>query len=347
MQVFLNLPMQFVQIGGTAAWLAAVYTAILSFIVFFIVSQLFKRFPNKDIYEIGKETAGKAGQIIIGIVLAGYSLFAISIILREFSEDLKTIVMPLSPLSLLATFFIISAVISVNLGLETLLRVSAVFVPIITVGYFIIIFGVSPYYDFTRIMPILGSGLTDILGQGFPRISLYTAILILYLLAPFLKTYDNFKKVGYWTLGLSNFFIITSVLAFTIVIPYPTSSETYLPIYALSRLIHVGRFFDRVESVFMPIWVLAAAIYLSIAFFVVCYSIMKGFDLPSMKPLIIPVAIIAFTLSFISQSIFETFKSEVIFRTWGMIPGFGLPILLLLIAIIRKKGSPQSKSPPA
>ncbi|MGE5328400.1 MAG: GerAB/ArcD/ProY family transporter [Deltaproteobacteria bacterium] len=123
MQIFLNLPVQFVNLAGTAAWLAAVYVGILSFVTFWIVSQLFKRFPGKDIYDIAKETSGRIGQIITGIVLASYALFATSIILREFAEDLKTIVMPTSPLSFLSIIFIIAMIISLHFGLETLTRV--------------------------------------------------------------------------------------------------------------------------------------------------------------------------------------------------------------------------------
>lgn len=348
MQIFLNLQIQFVDTGGTAAWLVAVYVAVLSFFAFWIVSKLFKRFPGKDVFDIGKEISGKAGQMAAGIVLVSYAFIANSIVLREFSEDLKTIIMPTSPLSFLSIIFIITIIIFVRFGLETLVRVSAIFVPIISVGYLVIIFGVYPYYDFSQITPILGNGLDKILGEGFLRLSLFTPLIFIYILPPFLKTYDNFKKVGYLSLTASNFSIISSVLVFTIVFPYPTSSEIYLPFYALSRLIHFGRFFDRLESIFMPIWVLAAAIYLSGAFFLICYSIMKTFDLPYMNPLIMPVAILLYTASFIPQSVFETILIENWLRTWGgLIPGFGLPIIFLIIAMIRKKGSPQSKSPSA
>jgi len=199
----------------------------------------------------------------------------------------------------------------------------------------------------TQITPILGNGLDKILGEGFFKLSLYTGLAFIYLLPPFLKTYDNFKKVGYSTLTASNFFVISSAFVFTIVIPYPTSSEIYLPFYALSRLLHFGRFLDRLESVFMPIWVLAAAIYLSAVFFVICYSLMKAFDLPYINPLIMPVAILVYCASFLPQSLSQTLEIESILRTWGFVPGFGLPILFLIIAIIRKKGSIETKSPSA
>ncbi|MGE5329404.1 MAG: GerAB/ArcD/ProY family transporter, partial [Deltaproteobacteria bacterium] len=191
------------------------------------------------------------------------------------------------------------------------------------------------------------NGYKDILIGGFSRVSIFSAILILYMLPPFLKTYDNFKKVGYLSLTASNFFIISSVFVFTIVFPYPVSSEIYIPIYALSRLLFFGRFLDRLESIFMPIWVLAGAIYLSAALLVACYSTMRAFDLPYMTPLIIPLSILVYTASFLPQSIFETLAIESSFRTWGMFPGFGLPIILLIIAVIRKKRAPESKSPSA
>jgi hypothetical protein len=65
----------------------------------------------------------------------------------------------------------------------------------------------------------------------------------------------------------------------------------------MGRLINYGRFFQRVEAMFMLIWAAAALLYLSTVFYFILHIIQKTFKLKYYKPLIIPFAILILNLS--------------------------------------------------
>ncbi len=338
-QIFLNLPRYVMEVGGTAGWILSIYITILVLLIFSVVLVLFKRFPGKDIVGIGDTVAGKIGRITVGLIFTLLSFSATALVLREFSENVKIIALPSSPLSYIMSFFIIGFVIAGFLGFENIIRINGFLIPVITAGFLAIILLVSPLIEFNNIFPIMGNGFMSVFGEGFLKISLFIGISMIYWFPPFLKTFERFRTVSYWSLALSGIFILLSVFVYSAVIEYPAAVESIMPIYTLSRLIEFGRFLERIEPLFLIIWSLSAFLYTSACLFCAIYGFKRAFNLPFTKPLVIPFSILAFNVAFLPEDIMSTIELDrLYFRTLGFLPVFGVPILLLLIAWFRKKG---------
>lgn len=332
-KIFLNFPRFMAETAGTAGWLLAIYLSVLAFIAFFIIVKLYKPFEGKDLLDIGEYIGGNAGRIIVGTIVLGFSLYIVSVILREFSEDMKIIGLTVSPLSFVMFFFLIGIIVSSYIGVEGIARYSVIAVPIISVGFLLILVGASAYVDFTNILPLFGNGTNAILGKGFFKISVFSELLFLFILIPFIKTHKNFKAVGYLSIGISSVFLTLGAFVYTAVFSYPTSTESFLPIYQLSRLINYGRFFQRVESFFVIIWATAAFVYLSISFFIILYVFKKTFKLKYHRPLILPFAILTYTISLMPQGLQQAISLETkYFRNISWVITFVITILLLLVA---------------
>lgn len=337
-QIFLSYPRQLTTIGGTAGWLISIYIFILALIGFWIISALFKKFPYKDIVDIGYEIGGKFGQVLVGLGFSLTGIFMISIVFREFAENLKNIAFTTSPLSYLMTLLLIVMSVGAFAGLETILRINGIAVPIIATVYLIIIAAVTPYAKPDNFLPILGNGTGAIFGEGFLKISIYVGLVVLFFLPPYLGYSENFKSVGYKALYFSGFFLSISVFLFISVIPYPVSIESSVPIYDLSKLIHLGRFFERIEPLFLIIWVFAVILYMSSGLYFSVHSFVKALNLPYYKPLIAAFSILVFNIAFLPPNVVATTELDKFYaRTLGFIPLFGVPILMLIIAWLRKK----------
>lgn len=336
-KIFLNFPRVAAETAGTASWILLVYDSIIVFVLFFIISKLYSRFEGKDLLDIGEHAAGNAGRIITGALILVFLIFITAVVLREFSEDMKIITFTVSPISFVTMLFLIGMVVGAYFGLEAIVRFHAIAVPFIAIGYLIIVVAVLPMSDITNLLPILGSGPSNIFGKGFFKISFFSEILLLFLIVPFIKTDKNFRKIGYTTLGISAFYLIISAPVYLAVVPYPTATESFLPIYQLARLINYGRFFQRVESLFVVIWAAAALLYLSSGFYFIVHVFKKTFRLEYHQPLIIPFAVIIFTLSLLPQNLLQAVEMETKqFRTYSWIVAFGFSIILLLAARIKK-----------
>jgi spore germination protein (amino acid permease) len=344
-KVFLNFPRTVAESAGTASWILVLYVSIITFGLFFIISKLYSRFEGKDLLDIGEHAAGKAGLIITGLTILVFLIYITSVILREFAEDMKIIIFTVSPISFVTLIFLAGMIAGAYFGIEAIVRFHAIIVPIIATGYLIIIIAVLPLGDYTNLLPILGNGALEIFGKGFMKISFFSELLLLFLIVPFIKTNKNFKNIGYAALGFSTFFLLLSAPVFISIIPYPTSLESFLPIYQLARLINYGRFFQRIESLFVLIWAAAAMLYLTTSFFFIVYVFKKTFKLEYYKPLIIPFAIIIFTLSLLPQNLTTVVKLETkYFRNISWIVTFGFTIVLLIIArAVKRKLKKENK----
>jgi len=337
-RMFLNFPRTVVEIAGPAGWIMTLYTIILVFIVFLLITRLYRPFEGKDLIDIGEMALGSFGRIIIGLILISYSVFSLAVFLREFAEDMKTISYVMSPISFILILLLLGTVAAAYFGLEAIVRTAALFVPVIIVGFIIIFAGVIPYFNINHLFPIFEDGWSNVAVNGISLMSVFSPIIWLFLITPYIKTNRNMKAVGYNALWITGLAFFISSLVYVLVYPYPVALENFLPLFHLARLINIGRFFQRIESMFVLIWAAGALLYLSSGFYLLIHILTKTFRLKYQKPLIIPLAILIFNLSLLPASLMQTIMLESRFAgQYFWIVGLGMPVLVLLITRLRKK----------
>jgi hypothetical protein len=235
-------------------------------------------------------------------------------------------------------FFIAGMVIGSFLGLESIVRYHAILVPIIATAYLLILIGSIKLMDTSNIYPILGTGPYDIFGKGFFRVSVFGELLLLFLIVPYTGSYKNAKRIGYTVIAFSSVFFIVGSLTYILSFPYPSNLEPFLPMYQMARLITYGRFFQRIESVFVFIWATAALMYLTVNFYFMVYVLSRIFDMKYLRPLILPCAILVFSAAFIPPNLISVLNVEShIFNKIIWIITFVYAGLILIFANLRER----------
>lgn len=337
-QLFISLPRYMAERAGTAGWILLIYATILSILFFTVISKIYKGFQGKDILDIGEYVGGSIGRCLVGLIIIVDYTFICSVVLREFSDGLKMITLEKSPVSFVMIFFLLGMISAAFYGLEPITRFSAIIVPLVAVAFIFIIMAVMPTFNKDNIFPIMGKGGYDLFINGVSGISIFSGISVLFILPPFLNSFDCFKKSGIYSILLSGFFLITGTLVYTLSIPYPISTEITMPIYTLARTIDLGRFFAKIESVFVLAWSTSAFIYLGIVLFFIVYVVKKTFKLKYHTPLIFPMAILIFTFASIPGNMMRVFELESqVFRTLAWVVTFAMPLILLISASVIKK----------
>ena len=202
-KIFLFFNRMTVEDAGNAGWIMTIYICLLALIMLVFLTKLLKRFEGRDILDIAEIAGGRPLKILSGLIITGVLLFLTVNVLREFSEEMKVVSLPSSPLSYIMLFFICGIIAGSFLGIESIVRYNAIIVPIIAFGYILILLGVTPKIDISNIYPILGYGADDIFLKGFLRVSVFGELLILFLLPPFLGNRKNLKEAGYSAIGIS------------------------------------------------------------------------------------------------------------------------------------------------
>lgn len=337
-QVLLGFPRVMIETGGPAGWMVVVYISVLATAGFAIIAKLYDRFEGQDIIEIGEIALGKFGRIFAGMVVFLYLFLLIPIVMREFSEYMKVIALPQTPISFVSLFFITCMILGAYKGLDALFRLNMLIAPFMIGGFLFIIISVLGYCNVSNLTPIMGTGMSNIFGSGFFRISTFSALIILFLLYPNIRNKEAFKFTGYVSLaGISVVYLI-GTLVYSMVFPYPVALENFIPLFSISRLIQYWRFFQRIESVFLLIWATSSFFIISSGFYFMVHTFRRTFRLQHYKPLIPCFAIIEFTISLLPRSLVETVELESkYFRRHLWILIFVMPIILLVIANLRAR----------
>ena len=336
-KLFLYFARMTVEDAGTAGWILTIYISILSLFFFIILTRFMRKFEGKDLIDIAGIAGGKPVRMITGLVVTITLFYLAATVLREFAEDMKVVSLPSSPISYIMIIFILGVLAGSFLGIEAIMRYHAIIIPIIAAGFLLIILGVVPKMDLTNVLPILGNGVYDIFGKGFFKVSVFSELLILFLLPPFLGSYKNLRTVGYAAIGFSSFFLITGSFAYILTFPYPSNLESVLPVYQLARLINLGRFFQRIESIFVFIWAMAAFIYLTAVFYFMVYVFAKTAGLKYMRPLILPFGILVFSAAFVPADLMTVVRMNTqFFSKTAWLVTFVFTGAILVIAYLRK-----------
>lgn len=103
---------------------------------------------------------------------------------------------------------------------------------------------------------------------------------------------------------------------------------------------------QRLESIFIFLWVSVAVIRISMMLWASAYSFGRGFKWPSYRPGVPAFGLLAFALSLVPQSQMEVVQlSSRYLVMWGNVIVFGLPLLIVLIGWMQqpRRGQPGGR----
>lgn len=344
-QIFLNMPRFVSEIAGTAGWILVIYVSMLAFLLFLILIRLYKNFWGMDLIDISQDVFGNVGRIITGMTFFMIWSFYLTLILRQFAENIKIIGLTNTPISFIQFFFLAGVIAAAYAGIEPISRVTSLTVPFIMAAAIIMLVASIPNCNSENIFPIFGNGLNTLFGKGSSFISIYFGITLILFFAPNLQSYKNTKKVGRNAVLLAAGFLLAFTAVYQMVYPYPTSTENFLPIYQMTRAVSLGRFLERIEAVFLPVWTLVAFLIMSVVSTVSLKILQKTLKLNSYKPLIPVYAVLLFCVSLLPANLMTVIDLELkIIRTFGIPAEAGLTLIILAGGIIKKKLKGKQKN---
>ncbi len=323
---------------GTAAWYGTIISCLIGLVFFMLIYLLMKRFPGNNIIQIFEAVLGKVAGKFVTLLFAAYILYYAASNLREFIEMIKAYNLPYTPPSILIFGFIAVASIVAFWGLEGIVRISTlIFIPVL-IGIAIILLLAIPYYDADYLKPYGGYGIMNTLITSFLRSSAYEEFFILTIIINSIHGIKSFKKIGIISILISGAVFSVSLLCYLMAFLYSEGSENLSGIFQLSRLIYFNRYIQRVESIFLFIWVIASLVAVSTSFYISIHLYSKTFKIPNHRPVIIPFAFLLFMVALIPSNISEVIEVNILFiRQYSLFFMYSVPLLVLLLAIIFKK----------
>jgi spore germination protein KB len=337
-KTFLQVPSAFVAVGEMAAWQLPLVATLVSLVAFLPLVALLRRFPGQGIGAIAEETAGWFG-VLLTLAMALYFSVLGSVVLRNVAETFIATLLPETPPSVFLLALTGCAAFSSYRGIETLGRTASLFLPVSVLVVVSIVLLSWNRFHWPWLFPFWGRGFDVTIADGTLAAGGLSEVVILAAIGYAFRSAPELDRAGRNAILLSGLMLFAITIALVLSFGRQEAAEQSFPAYMIARNIYLGRFFQRVESLFVVAWFFGAAIKLSVLFHGSLALLTDALRLPAYRPVIPALAVLWYAGSLLPEDIQMLFDIQTWFRSWGGWMLYGSVALLLLIAAARgKKG---------
>lgn len=337
-KLFLFFPRVMVEAAATAGWMVVLLSAFsagaLVLVLTKLVSGLGRDYSLEEAVDAG---LGPAGALVTGVSLSLLFFADLALTGRQLAEALITTVLPNTPISVITALLFLVALYGAYLGIEPLSRVAWLVVPWTALGLLLGAVLVLPYTRVDQLFPLLGFGADVVLSRGIAGTSYFVNFLLILVIRPFLRRPERAAALTVGVVALVGPVMAAVVAQFVMVFAMPLACAVAFPLLQMMQLV-----VQRVEAAFIFVWVITGILKLGVGLYVSTLLLARGLGLPVWRPLLFPIATLAFSANFMPESMVEALEWEARFLRDRAGPvAFALPLLLVgmsrLILSMRKK----------
>ena len=273
-RIILNLPYSIVKNTGVGSPLNLIYLGFLGLLFILIINKLFEKFPNSDIIDLSEYLGGKSLKLIVSIIFILFFFLTLFMTLADFSNLLQIIYFNNSPAIFVLIFFILAMLISNLIGFRAIIKTICLIVPFTIISIIVAFFSVSDEFSLFKLTPILGDGAYSIFVNGLSNFFAFSIINFFFFFKPLLKNSYDFPKVTIYSFIISWSLLFLTIISLLFVFPMTNDGSNINYLYLLARKITLGDFLQKVDALFILLWILSIFSYLSVTTFII-NSILK------------------------------------------------------------------------
>lgn len=334
----LTLPRIMINKTNSATLLNIIFITIIAIIIGLLIIKLLKSFPACDIIDISEYIGGNVFKNIIGIIFIGYFIFSSSILLRNLCEGLENVYFQMTDIIFIILLFIIGLCITNHLKFNGCIKSNSLILPIAFISIILIFFSNFKNFSPQKIFPLLGNGPVNTFVFGLTNLSAFQGILFIYLFPPLLKEPEKFKKITTISIILTGIYIFLCVSIILLMFPAFYSTNEIMPLYLATRYISLGSFLQRLESIFMLVWIMSFLSYLSISCKFSINIFQKITKIKNSKPIINIFGLLILGISLLPKNLsISNFLETTIINNLSLILFIAIGLGILIIANIKRK----------
>lgn len=339
-RTFLSYPRSLVELGGPATWMTPLGGLVMALAGIYLFALVLKKSPGHTIIEINELAFGPYIGTTVNILFIAVILEMIgAIFIREFSEAMLTTTLRFAPISIVVFAFLAMGILGAYLGIEALARTARLIYLYVIIGLLILILALIPFWDFHNLLPVFGKGPKEVFLLGAFNTAGIAEIILAAVIVQAMGGAEIFTRIGYRFVLLGFSLLIIALLTLILTYNWPIAEEFSLPFLRLARTIYLGRFFQRLEAVYILVWGIVGSLKIALLLYGAAVSLARSLQLPDYRPLIWPLGMAMFILSLLPFDMATTILLDQNFvRTFILIPDYLLPILILAVFWLKGRG---------
>lgn len=336
--IIINISTIILNLTSTGSWINIIYLTILCLFFTLIVCKLLKPFISFDILDVSYYLGGNLLKYIVAILYIILFISFSALCIRYFANSLNVIYFNSTSIVILILLLLVPAAIASKAGVKAISGSNIIFVPITVVALLVFFFASIRFFDWQNIFPIMGDGTKETFLTNITNIFAFNVVAYLYFLKPFLKDEKHYKKISIFAVIMCGVYLLISIITLLMTFSFITQTDEALSMYLVTRLISFGRFFQRIDALFIFVWILVILSFISLNLFIISHIIKKALKLKSHSELVYSSAALMFALSlFFKDMSTIKFLTANVYKIYAVILVFVLSFFILLFAYIKKK----------
>lgn len=268
-RIILNLPFSIIEVTKTGSPINLIYIGAIGFLIVLLLNKLFKKFPSSDIIDVSEYLGGNIFKTIISIIAIAFLFLSLYITLNQFTNLLEIIYFKRSPKIFILLFFIFAILIANIVGFKSLVKTICAILPFTMVSIFVTFFGAIDQCDFSDFTPILGDGINQVFVVGLQNLFAFNIINFYIFFKPLLKDTYEFSKITIISFIISWAILFITIISLMSAFPLVQGTDTINFIYLISKKISLGTFIQRIDALFILLWIISIFSYLSVTSFMI------------------------------------------------------------------------------
>lgn len=227
-------------------------------------------------------------------------------------------------------------------GINSIARLNEIVMPITLVFFIVCIISSTDIFDIHNLLPVLGSGFKPVLQGIMPTLPAFMGFEILLIIIAFMKAPEkgmNALRFGIWIPVLIN--VITVVFVIGGLGIYATANTTFPTLTLVRSYEYPGLIFERFESLMLVIWIMQMFTSFSITHYAASLGCSAMFK-PKRTSIMFVLLPLIYLLSMTPKDLLEVVAVGNFLGIFSLTLFGGVPPILLLISILRKKGKSRT-----
>jgi spore germination protein (amino acid permease) len=242
---------------GSDAWIVTLIGGLTIFFLLYLIYMVMKKNDFNQFTNILQNNFGKLLGGIIAIIFAVYSIFIVSLGMREFAEVIKLHLLRQTPTEFILMITILTGTYLVRGEIGDLVKFNEIAFWVMFIPAFVVFILVAVNADFTNLLPILNNKPSDYFRASRYILFCFGGIEIAYLILPYIKNKKNIGGVLRKSIMFVTIFYLVVMVLVLAVFSKSQSSILLWPTISMIRTLNIpGSFIERWEGAVMVFWIL-------------------------------------------------------------------------------------------
>ncbi|WP_404451297.1 spore germination protein [Virgibacillus necropolis] len=302
-----------------------------------LLAKLTIRFPNQSFFTFSSTILSKPVAVVISLLFAVIWLGITAFEVRRIADVSKQYLFDRTPVEVIALCFLLVVIYAVSGSRAGLFRLNMMFLPIILlIALVVFVFNLG-FFDPNQLLPMFETDFKGYVKGVHTGLLSYLGFVVVLFYIGLVDNPKNAPKKAAIGMCIPVVLYVMLFLLCIGVFGHSVTANLLYPTIELAKGIEIpGGFFERFESVFFIIWIMAIFNTTAMALDIVVLSLNSIFNHTKKIKVIILVAPIVFSVSMFPQDLIEVTKLGSIVSNVAFSYTIFIGVFLFVIAKLRK-----------